>query len=117
MSKRYDEPIEVEIETGKADGLREATDTGEAYPLGPTLVAFRWRGRRYRIDRLLKYWRLAKESQAPERFEEYFRVEAEGGIYDLRLDRAPPPDPAKAEHPAMKGRVEQPRWRLVKVWD
>ncbi|MGH2732537.1 MAG: DUF6504 family protein [Actinomycetota bacterium] len=110
MSKRYDEPIEVEIETGKADGLREAVENEKgAYLPGPTLLAFHWRERRYRIDRLLKYWRVAKESEAPERFREYFRVEAEDGIYDLRLDRVPP---ERATHPAGK-----PRWRLVRVWD
>ena len=41
MSKRYDEPIEVE--GMEADGL---------LGLGP--VAFSWRGRRYAVGRLLK---------------------------------------------------------------
>lgn len=89
MSKRYDEPIEVEI--------------GKGIP--SSLEAFRWRGRRYGIEQLLKYWREAGEAWDPEhvRDHECFRVEAEGGTYDLRHDR-------------LAGR-EQPRWRLARVWD
>lgn len=92
MSKRYDEPIEVEVI--EAEGLRG---------MGP--VAFSWRGRRYAVGRLLKYWREAGGAWDPERARDHecFRVEAEGGTYDLRLDRL-----------AGRGR---PRWRLARVWD
>lgn len=86
MSKKYDEPIEVE--------------TCDRRP-----AAFTWRGRRYSVDRLLKRWREAGEGWDPERRRDHecFRVEAEGGTYELRLDR-------------LAGR-KKPRWRLSKVWD
>ena len=88
MTKRYDDPIEVEL-----GGV-----------LGAPL-AFKWRGRRYPINRLLKYWREAGEAwdagRAKDR--ECFRVEAAGGTYDLRLDR-------------LAGR-EKSRWRIARVWD
>ncbi len=88
MTKRYDDPIEVEL--GGALGA----------PL-----AFSWRGRRYSINRLLKYWREAGEAWDAERSKdrECFRVEAEGGTYDLLLDR-------------LAGR-QTPPWRLKRIWD
>ena len=88
MTKRYDDPIEVEVGGDLA---------------GP--VAFRWRGRRYAIDRLLKYWREAGEGWDPKHAKDHecFRVEAEGGTYDLLLDR-------------LAGR-QKPPWRLKRVWD
>lgn len=95
VSKKYDEPIEVET----AVVLRE----GASLPGQP--VAFRWRGRRYSVHRLLKYWREAGEAWDPERAKDHecYRVEADGGTYDLRLDR-------------LAGR-SRPTWRLARVWD
>lgn len=92
MSKRYDEPIEVE--TG---GPPKA-------PHGAPR-AFRWRGRQYAVSQVLKHWRETNEAWDPERAKEsdLFRVEAEGGTYDLRFDR-------------LAGR-EQAQWRLARVWD
>lgn len=88
MTKRYDEPIEVEV-VGR-----------NVCPL-----SFSWRGRRYSVERLLKYWRESGQGWDPERINDHecFRVEAGGGTYDLYLDR-------------LVGR-EQPRWRLARVWD
>lgn len=93
MTKRYDEPIEVEV------GGR----------LGGEPVAFRWRGRRYAVKRLLKYWREAGQGWDPgrRRDHECFRVEAEGGTYDLRFDRLV----GRAPHAGKQS------WRLLRVWD
>lgn len=91
MSKRYNDPIEVEVEDGN--------------DLGQTPSTFSWRGRRYAVTSVLKYWREAGEEWDPERARDHecFRVEAEGGVYDLRFDRLVAP---KAQ-----------AWRLARVWD
>jgi hypothetical protein len=75
MTKRYDEPIEVELTEHPSGARRPA--------------AFSWRGRRYPVTGLLKYWREAGEGWDPERARDHecFRVEAGGGVYDLRFDR------------------------------
>ena len=85
MSKKYNEAIEVEVSAHEP-------------------IAFSWRGRRYPVRRLLKYWREAGEGWDPERAKDHecFRVESEGGTYDLRFDRI-----ANREQ----------RWRLLRVWD
>ncbi len=90
MSKRYNDPIEVEVEERQT-------------PLRPQ--AFSWRGRRYAVASVLKYWREAGEGWDPERARDHecFRVEAEGGVYDLRFDRLAEP--------------KAPPWRLARVWD
>ncbi|HMC09287.1 MAG TPA: DUF6504 family protein [Actinomycetota bacterium] len=95
MTKRYDDPIEVELEEDHLEGLRP--------------VAFWWRGRRYAVEGLLKYWREAGEGWDPQRARDHecFRVEAEGGVYDLRFDRLAGSD---------KGGTAE-RWRLARVWD
>ena len=86
MTKRYDEPIEVA--------------TADRAP-----VWFSWRGRCYTVQRLLKHWRESTGSWDPARAADHdcFRVEAEGGTYELRLDR--------------RAEAEQPAWRLARVWD
>src|SRR2546421_8327469 len=53
MTKRYDDPIEVELEEDRSEGLRPA--------------AFWWRGRRYAVEGLLKYWREARGGGGPPR--------------------------------------------------
>ena len=87
MTKRYDDPIEVELEEDQPEEIR--------------LLALSWRGRRYAVEDLLKYWREAGEGWDPQRARDHecFRVEAEGGVYDLRFDRL-----SRA-------------WRLARVWD
>ncbi|MGI8427609.1 MAG: DUF6504 family protein [Actinomycetota bacterium] len=91
LTKRYDEPIEVEV------GGR----------LGAEPVAFCWRGRRYSVNRLIKYWREAGQNWDPEKSKDHecFRVEAEGGTYDLRFDRSG------------RGAASPVRWRLSRIWD
>lgn len=97
LTKRYDDPIEVEL-----DGY-----PGELRPL-----AFFWRGRRYAVQHLLTYWREAGEGWDPNRARDHecFRVEArngsEVGVYDLRYDRL-----------ACAGHAERAPWRLARVWD
>lgn len=93
MTKRYDEPIEVEV----------------GGSLGGEPVAFRWRGRRYAVKRLLKYWREAGQGWDPSRRRDHecFRVEAEGGTYDLRFDRLT----GRGRHAGKQS------WRLLRVWD
>lgn len=89
MTKRYDEPIEV-----------DTVDTMDRRP-----ASFSWRGRRYTVQRLLKHWRESTSSWDPQRASDHdcFRVEADGGTYELRLDR--------------RARAGQPAWRLARVWD
>lgn len=101
MSKRYDDPIEVETGDPGSSGGPPARRPGRL----KQPVAFCWRGRRYPVQRLLKYWREAGEGWDPERVRDHecFRVEAEGGIYDLRLDLLAGGDGL--------------RWRLARVWD
>lgn len=84
MAKRYDDAVEVVVS-------------------GTDPAAFRWRGRRYPVDRVLKHWREAGESWDPVRArdEDCYRVASGSGTYDLRFSRAPGPA----------------RWRLSKVWD
>jgi len=52
-------------------------------------VAFVWRGRRYRVERLLETWVVEtgwwKEDGLVSR--SYWRVRAEGHVFDLRYDR------------------------------
>jgi hypothetical protein len=86
MTKRYDEPIEV------ATANR-------------TPVSFSWRGRRYVVQRLIRHWREATCTWDPALTADHdcFRVEADGGTYELRLDRRAGP--------------EQHAWRLARVWD
>jgi hypothetical protein len=86
MTKRYDEPIEVA--------------TADRTP-----VSFSWRGRHYRVERLIRHWREATCTWDPARAADHdcFRVEAGGGTYELRLDRRVQP--------------EQQGWRLARVWD
>lgn len=89
MSKRYDDPIEVEV---------KAESTGEP-------LAFRWRGRRYGVDRLLKYYREVADGWDAQRMRklECFCVEAEGGTYELRHEHSP-------GH-------KNDNWKLFRVWD
>ena len=100
MSKRYDEPIEVEVDAPLPTG---PTDIGDGDSPGP--VAFKWRGRRYVVNRLIKRWREAGGGWDPARASdsECYRVESAGGIYDLLHDR-------------LAGR-KRPQWRLARVWD
>ena len=93
MTKRYDDPIEVEL--------------AEHPPGALSPRAFSWRGRRYVVAGLIKYWREAGEGWDPERARDHecFRVEAEGGVYDLRFDRLAGP------------RKGPSQWRLARVWD
>jgi len=95
VTKRYEESIEVEM--------------GASTALGP--VAFLWRGRRYCVNRLLKYWREAGEGWDPQRAKDHecYRVEAEGGTYDLRFDRL-----SGQKKSSSKDVV---RWKLARVWD
>jgi hypothetical protein len=98
VTKRYDDPIEVEV------GNTQVEEVEDCQPqLTPS--AFSWRGRRYAVAVVLKYWREAGEGWDPQRARDHecFRVEAEGGVYDLRFDRTAGP---KAQH-----------WRLARVWD
>ncbi|HWD08556.1 MAG TPA: DUF6504 family protein [Actinomycetota bacterium] len=87
LTKRYNDRIEV--------------DWAEPRPGMAQPSAFCWRGRRYVVAGLLKYWREAGEWWDPARARdhEWFRVEAEGGVYDLAFDRL----------------LET--WRLARVWD
>jgi hypothetical protein len=116
MTKCYDEPIEVELV--------------ESPPGALSPQAFFWRGRRYVVVGLLKYWREAGEGWDPERARDHecFRVEARGvetgaGVYDLRFDRlaAPAAPAAPAGSPASPGppasRKGRSPWRLARVWD
>jgi uncharacterized protein DUF6504 len=86
MTKRYNEPIEVAL--------------SDRAP-----VEFSWRGRRYMVQRLLKHWRESASSWDPARASDHdcYRVEADGGTYELRLDR--------------RAASDQPAWRLARVWD
>ena len=99
MTKRYNDPIEVEVENAQVEnGQPQLTPS-----------AFSWRGRRYAVAVVLKYWREAGEGWDPQRARDHecFRVEAEGGVYDLRFDRLAGSD---------KGGTAE-RWRLARVWD
>ncbi|HEY8199739.1 MAG TPA: DUF6504 family protein [Actinomycetota bacterium] len=86
MTKRYDEPIEVAMADHRP-------------------VSFSWRGRHYVVQRLLNHWRESTCTWDPERAADHdcFRVEADGGTYELRLDRRAP--------------LERPAWHLARVWD
>lgn len=108
MSKRYDHPIEVE-EASRGSRALEKPPPGQSCLRPP--VAFSWRGKRYPVDRLLKHWVEAGEGWDPDRKrdEEFFRVEADGGTYELLFDRL-------SEHPDGEP-GSQPRWRLARVWD
>ena len=97
LTKLYDDPIEVEVEGPPS---RSDSTAGPQVP-----VAFSWRGKRYQVERVLKFWREAGEGWEPERANDHecYRVEAAGGTYDLRLDRLPS--------------RTRPHWRLARVWD
>lgn len=99
MTKRYDDPIEVSL----SDLHGGSAVVSYGLKLRPR--AFSWKGRRYHVDRLLKYWREAGEAYDLSRaiHRECFRVEAEGGTYDLALER-------------LSARAE-PHWKLARVWD
>ena len=75
------------------EGRRGASDLG---PIVVTWhqgqrrpVAFVWRGRRYRVERLLETWIVEtgwwKDEGRVNR--SYWRVRAEGRVFDLRYDR------------------------------
>lgn len=104
VTKRYDEPIEVTSDPAL-----------QGVPL-----AFRWRGRAYRIDELLDTWREAGEwwDQRSAKDREYHRVLARpaeelstgdvdpdgflvcsGAVYEVYLDRI------------------KKAWRIARVWD
>ena len=86
VTKRYDEAIEV-----------AAVDRRP--------VSFSWRGRCYVVQRLLKHWRESTCTWDPEQAADHdcFRVEADGGTYELRLDR--------------RATLGRPAWYLARVWD
>ncbi|MEO7802953.1 MAG: DUF6504 family protein [Actinomycetota bacterium] len=100
MSKKYNEAIYVEMAGVEVAG-------GALQP-----VSFAWRGRHYSIQRLLKYWREAGEAWDPERIRDHeiFRVEADGGTYDLRHDRTKNSKPQASVAPGHS-------WLLIRVWD
>ena len=104
MTKRYDEPIEVTSDPAL-----------EGAPL-----AFRWRGRSYRIDERLDSWREAGEwwDARSVKDREYHRVlarpaeqlasgdvdpdgflQGSGAVYEVYLDRI------------------KKAWRIARVWD
>lgn len=101
MSKRYNDPIEVVTTT--------------SFPVS----SFSWRGKRYTVDHLLKHWVETRQGWDPERKadEEYFRVEAEGGTYDLLFDRLSELSLSDTSKPPLLGTKETARWRLARVWD
>ncbi len=113
MSKRYNESIDVEVEGLAASALK------------PT--AFSWRGRRYSVQRLLKYWREAGEAWDPERVKDHemFRVEADGGTYDLRHDRTVSAATGSTNSKRSterhgkndKAAPARTHWQLIRVWD
>lgn len=96
--KDYDEPIEVQVRS-RDKGVPELNIP----------VAFHWRGRQYLVSRLMQYWRETTENWDPIRAKrsECFRVEADGGTYDLRYET----DRVRSESAPGIG------WRLSKVWD
>lgn len=104
LTKRYDDPIEVEL--ALLPGLEPGGTPGTPRPL-----AFLWRGRRYTVQSLLKYWREAGEEWDPQRARDHecFRVEASDGrqigVYDLRFDRR------------AASRSAASPWRLGRIWD
>jgi hypothetical protein len=104
VTRRYNDPIEVECAEDQPGMLRP--------------LAFFWRGRRYGVVGLLKYWREAGEAWEPQRTRDHecFRVEAEGGVYDLRFDRLAASSGPQPSGPQPSG--PQPvAWRLARVWD
>lgn len=113
LTKRYDDPIEVELASDLAlqPGLEPGLGPGGA-PGALRPLAFSWRGRRYAVQSLLKYWREAGEEWDPQRARDHecFRVEASDGrqigVYDLRFDRR-----------AADRRPAAPQWRLGRIWD
>ncbi len=93
MSKKYNDPIQVEV------GPRRSARSALAEPL-----AFSWKGRRYSVQRLIKYWRESSGGwdSSIANDTEMFRVEADGGTYDLLYDRI---------------HSNGSSWRLRRVWD
>jgi hypothetical protein len=70
VTKRFDEEIRVERDTGMPS-------------------AFEWRGRRYEVADVIGRWRIEGRWWADGRDREYWRVEARGGaVWDLYFDRA-----------------------------
>ena len=115
MTKRYDDPIDVDTGWPRADRQDNIDPVVDDAP-----VAFRWRGTRYEVDQRLDSWREAGQwwaaSEATER--EFFRVLARpsgtlssgevdadgflrtnGAVYDVYRDR-------------IRG-----VWRLARIWD
>ena len=69
MTKRFDEEIRVERDTGIPS-------------------AFEWRGRRYEVADVIGKWRIEGRWWDDGRDREYWRVEARGGaVWDLYFDR------------------------------
>jgi len=69
MTKRFDEEIRVERDTGIPS-------------------AFEWRGRRYEVADVIGKWRIEGRWWDDGREREYWRVEARGGaVWDLYFDR------------------------------
>ncbi|MCL8207984.1 MAG: DUF6504 family protein [Actinomycetia bacterium] len=62
--------------------IRVMTAAGD--PLRPT--AFWWRRRRYRVDRVQEQWQDAGAWWAGEAPRWFFRLEAEGGLYEVAAD-------------------------------
>src|SRR5512134_4155613 len=69
MTKRFDEEISVERDTGMPS-------------------AFEWRGRRYEVADVIGRWKIEGRWWSDGRDREYWRVEARGGaVWDLYHDR------------------------------
>lgn len=105
MTKRYDEPIDV------------GPQSDAAFPV----VSFTWRGRAYRVDRLLGAWRETAEvwDRARARDREYHRLlvrpaslPPDGSVDDEGLLRREP----GAVFDVYRDRVRG-TWRLERIWD
>ena len=105
MTKRYDEPIQV--------------DPDPFDPAAPR--AFTWRGHSYEVDQRLGNWREAGEwwNGAAAREREYYRVLARrsGALATGELDSdgfmaAPPGAVYDVYRDRLKG-----DWRIARVWD
>jgi len=69
VTKRFDEEIRVERDTGMPS-------------------AFEWRGRRYEVADVIGRWKIEGRWWSDGRDREYWRVEARGGaVWDLYFDR------------------------------
>ena len=125
MTKRYDEPIEVTIDTSN----------------GHAPIAFLWRGRRYEIDQQLGSWCEGREWWSREAHDsEFFRVLARpagatatgdldadgfmrspGAVYDIyRKSTGTEAGRPRPERGTEAGRPRPERgtkWLLARVWD